>query len=406
METLHQILRENLDGLSSFGREASGGVSRLLYDENWVKAQMHLKDTFEKAGLAAYFDEVGNLFGRLEGENPNETILSGSHVDTVVQGGTLDGQLGIIAGFVAIDYLNKTYGKPKRNLEVVAIAEEEGSRFSCTYWGSRNIVGTVTEEEIGNIADGEGIPFVKAMKEAGFGFKESTTRTDFKGFVELHIEQGIVLEREQKALGVVTAIAGQYRYTVKLSGEANHAGTTPMSLRKDAVHCFSKICYEATEKAKVAGDPLVVTFGRVVPEPNVVNVVAGDLLFTIDCRHTDEEELKVFTEEMEADMERTAAEMGLAIDIDPWMKVPPVPMDDGLVAMIEAQCKEAGLNYKMMPSGAGHDAQVLAKAMPCAMIFVPSIAGISHNPAEVTHLDDLVEGTKALIAALYELAYQ
>lgn len=406
MEQLHGKIKSELNGLASFGLESSGGVSRLLYDENWVKAQNYLKEKFEHAGLVAYYDEVGNLFGRLEGENTNETILSGSHVDTVTQGGTLDGQLGIISGFIAIDYLKETYGKPKRNLEVISIAEEEGSRFPYTFWGAKNLVGSALKEDVETIADANGVSFEQAMRQAGFNYRTKPVRDDIKAFVELHIEQGKVLETEKKAIGVVTAISGQRRYTVKLKGEANHAGTTPMSYRHDAVHCFAKICVEATEKANQIGDPLVITFGKVEPKPNVVNVVSGEVLFTIDCRHTDAQALIDFTAQLEADMEATAKSMGLSIEIDRYMDAPPVPMDEKIIEMMENGIKAAGLDYKMMYSGAGHDAQIIADIAPVGMIFAPSIAGISHNPKEATHLEDLVEGVKALIASLYELGYK
>lgn len=178
-----------------------------------------------------------------------------------------------------------------------------------------------------------------------------------------------------------------------------------MGYRKDTVYCFSKIVSEAIDRAKEIGDPLVLTFGRVEPKPNTVNVVPGETLFSIDCRHTDSAVLHAFTEELEAFMTETAKEMEIDIDINRWMDEAPVPMDDQIVSVIESVVKEQGMKYRVMHSGAGHDSQIIAPHYPTAMIFVPSIKGISHNPAEETKLEDLVEGVKALAESLYKLAY-
>lgn len=408
MDHLAMQVEESINWLSSIGADPAGGISRLLYDDNWLIAQKGLEERFQQIGLQTSFDEVGNLFGRVEGSKyPSETIMSGSHVDTVVNGGSLDGQFGIIAAYLAAKYLLETYGQPLRSLEVISMAEEEGSRFPYAFWGSKNIWGLAKKEEVIEAADAEGIAFVDAMRKSGFDFRsDADLRQDIKAFVEIHIEQGNVLETIGKPIGIVNSIVGQKRYTIKLSGEANHAGTTPMSYRKDAIYGYSKIVSQAIEKANQAGDPLVLTFGHVEVVPNTVNVVPGQVTFTMDCRHTDAEFLQSFTKELEADMQATAAEQGLTIEIDLWMDEQPVPMSDEIVQALIAACNENKLDYKLMYSGAGHDSQIFAQFVPTAMLFVPSIAGISHNPAEATELSDLVEGVKALIVSLYKLAYE
>lgn len=181
---------------------------------------------------------------------------------------------------------------------------------------------------------------------------------------------------------MVTSIVGQRRYDVRLQGEANHAGTTPMSYRRDTVHAFSRICCESIAKARAEGDPLVLTFGKVEPKPNTVNVVPGFTHFTLDCRHTDQAALLRFTQEIEQDIQRICAEMGIEAEIDLWMDEAPIPMNEQLVACVSRLCETQRLNYRMMHSGAGHDSQIFAPRMPTVMMFVPSIAGISHNPAE------------------------
>ena len=408
MEGLKEEVVRKLHQLGEFGKDPDGGISRLLYSKSWVEAQSAVKEWIEKEGFEARFDEVGNLFGALKGSKSDETILTGSHIDTVKNGGLYDGQYGIVAGIIAIKYLKEKYGQPLRNLEVVSMTEEEGSRFPYTFWGSKNIVGIASPKEVETITDSDGICFVEAMKEAGFHFKDESkgVRKDVKAFVEIHVEQGIVLEKEQKSVGIVQSIVGQRRFTVRLTGESNHAGTTPMGLRRDTVYAASRMISEIITMAKKMGDPLVATVGNIEVKPNVVNVVPGKTSFTIDVRHTDKNEIVQFTSQIKDTISTLAKEHDVEAAIDMWMDADPVPMDPNIVKVIEQVCKENQLNYKMMHSGAGHDAQIFAPFVPTAMLFVPSHKGISHNPAEHTEPEDLAEGVKALMSTLYELAYK
>lgn len=401
-------IESTMNWISSYGADPTGGMSRLLYSDSWLEVQNALKNKFEELGMEANFDEVGNLFGKVIGtENPEETIATGSHVDTVVNGGNLDGQLGIFGGYLAIKHLLETYGKPKRSLEIISMAEEEGSRFPTVFWGSKNLFGLGNKEEVVNIADANGVKFVDAMHKCGFDFKKdsSSSMKAVKAFVELHIEQGNTLEMEKQSVGIINGIVGQKRYNITLKGEANHAGTTLMKYRKDVIQVFAQIVTESIKKAKDIGDPLVLTFGKIVVKPNTVNVVPGDALFTMDCRHTDADILTNFTKQIEEDMKRIASDAGVEIDIDCWMNEAPVPMNEKIISVIEEACKESNLNYRLMHSGAGHDSQIIAPRIPTGMIFVPSIKGISHNPEERTELEDLKQGIEALASSLYKLAY-
>lgn len=401
-------IRKMIDWISGFGKDEAGGVTRLLYTESWLNVQNALKEKFQQLGMEAGFDAIGNLQGKMAGTEAGAgTISTGSHVDTVVNGGKLDGQLGIIGGYLAIKDLLETYGKPKKNLAVLSIAEEEGSRFPTVFWGSKNLFGLESREEVVNIEDIDGIRFADAMHQCGFDFaeEENTLLKDTEKFLELHIEQGNTLEMEGRSVGIIHGIVGQKRYNITLKGEANHAGTTLMKYRHDVVQVYAKIVTEAVAMAKEVGDPLVITFGKINVKPNTVNVVPGDALFTMDCRHTDEKVLREFTAQVEEVMKSAAEQEGVEIDIDCWMDEKPVPMDEGMIEIIEAACKEKGLNYRRMHSGAGHDSQIIAPRIPTGMIFVPSIRGISHNPAEDTSLEDLKQGIEALEAALYKLAY-
>lgn len=402
-----ETVDELMDWLSSISDAEGPGTTRLLYSKSWLKAQEALKEKFEELGMDVQYDAVGNLFATIEGtESPEEIIATGSHVDTVEKGGRLDGQLGIMAGYMAVKELLATKGKPKKSLRIISMAEEEGSRFPYAFWGSKNIFGLAKREDVENIKDAKGVGFVDAMHESGFDFLEGEPQFNkLSAFVELHIEQGNFLEMKQKQVGVVNAIAGQKRYDITLKGQANHAGTTLMEYRKDTVECMARIVVNGIDKAKAEGNPLVLTFGKVEPKPNTVNVVPGETVFTIDCRHTDADALNAFTKELEEDMKATAESMGIEITIDNWMNEAPVPMDANIIEIIEEVCKENKLNYEVMHSGAGHDSQIFAPHVPTGMIFVPSIDGISHNPNEHTEAVDIVPGVQALASALEKLAY-
>ena len=400
---------ELLAWIAQFGKDENGGVTRLLYQPVWLEAQRALKERMEAEGFCTQYDAVGNLFARLGGSTyKDETIMVGSHIDTVKNGGMYDGQYGIVAGFLAMKYLKEKYGAPLRNIEVVSICEEEGSRFPFVFWGVKNLLGTVTKEDVKDVVDREGTSFVDAMHQAGFDFRDESQppRQDIKAFLEIHIEQGAVLEIERKSIGIVHSIVGQRRFTVEVTGETNHAGTTPMGYRKDAVYAASNIIAEVIDRAKAYGDPLVATVGRMEVQPNVVNVVPGKVVFTIDTRHTDKTVLRKFTGVIEEIIEEVSSTLGMEIKVDMWMDAEPVPMDKSLVSFVQKQCEALGQNYKIMHSGAGHDAQMMAQHVPTVLLFVPSHKGISHSPFEHTEPKDLAEGLNTLIEALYELAYK
>lgn len=401
-------LRDMLKIFSQIGADPAGGITRLLYSDAWKQAQKKLKNMLQAQGFNAYYDDVGNLFGLIEGtEDKEELILTGSHIDTVRSGGMLDGQYGIFASFLAIKNLLAKYGRPKKSLEVVSFAEEEGSRFPYAFWGSKNLVGSANKNDLSAVVDTNGVSFKAAMQEAGFDFANISQHPAKKiaAFIEIHIEQGAVLEHAQKRLGVVTAFVGQKRFDVVLKGTANHAGTTPMNLRKDALEGASRIIVTLLDKAKKIGDPLVLTFGHIVNKPNVVNVVPGEVMFTIDTRHTDAKMLDLFTEEIFVTVKKIAESLDLICEVNKWMDELPVPTDENLTNTVMEVLQENEIDFHIMHSGAGHDSQIIAPVYKTAMLFVPSIDGVSHNPMEDTKIEDLENGVRALEAVLYRLAY-
>jgi allantoate deiminase len=409
MLDLQQKIEEMVGWLASYGADPEGGVTRLLYTSSWAEAQQALEQKMRESGLETYYDEVGNLYGRLSSNNPEEgTILTGSHVDTVKHGGKYDGAFGILAGLLALRYLKETYGPPRRHLEVVSLCEEEGSRFPLTFWGSTNITGTAPLDKISHIQDTGEIPFIEAMSEAGFGagHYRNPRREDILSFIELHIEQGPILEREKIPIGIVEQIVGQKRYTIECIGEANHAGTTPMAWRKDALRGSSQMIVTIMESADRIGAPLVATVGKIEVEPNVSNVIPNKVTFTLDIRHPQGDVLDSFCDEAIAACCDIAQDRGLQLKVEKHLDVRPVEMDASLLRRIETICRNLAIPYKLMSSGAGHDAQIMALHYPTSLIFVPSHRGISHNPAEYTSKEDLAAGVQVLIQLLYQLGYE
>nr|WP_145158916.1 Zn-dependent hydrolase [Paenibacillus terrae] len=397
-----------LEDLGRIGREPGGGVTRLLYSPSWQEAQRLLAGRMADAGLEVRYDRVGNLYGRLPGTRPDlPVVLTGSHVDTVRAGGDYDGAGGIAAGIAALTYLKRRFGMPVRTLEVVSFCEEEGSRFPLTYWGSGSIGGNYRIGDGIGIYDAEGVSLDEAMKAAGFGQESQPDcrRRDIGDYVELHIEQGVVLEAAGRRIGVVESIVGQRRYGIAVTGNSNHAGTTPMSYRADALAGAADMIVRVEEMAKRAGNGVVATVGRIEAWPNTPNVIPGEVRFSLDIRHTESWMLNEFSDSALETFQEIAAARKLQVKTDCWLKTEPVPMDGTLAGRIERLCMEADLPYLRMVSGAGHDAQMMAAVSRAAMLFVPSRGGISHAKEEYTEPAHLTEGAAVLAACLHELAY-
>ncbi|WP_415273038.1 allantoate deiminase [Bacillus siamensis] len=401
-------ITDYIEWLAQYGASADGGVTRLLYTKEWMDAQLAVKTEMSSFGLETRFDDVGNVFGRLTGtQSPDEVIVTGSHIDTVINGGKYDGAYGVLAAMLAIKQLKETYGAPKKTLEAVSLCEEEGSRFPMTYWGSGNMTGVFSEQDAKERRDESGVSLQTAMHESGFGkgVFQSAYRTDISAFVELHIEQGQTLEMSGRDLGIVTSIAGQRRYLVTLEGECNHAGTTSMKWRKDPLAAGSRIIHELLLRAEEQPDELRLTCGKITAEPNVANVIPGRVQFSIDIRHQNQRVLKQFHEDMAVLINRICHQKGIHAVIDEYMRIEPVPMDKRLKDAAFETAAENGISCEEMVSGAGHDAQMIGRRHPACMLFVPSRSGISHSPKEYTSARQLEIGVRALTDLLYKLAY-
>lgn len=394
-----------LKWLAEYGKTAENGITRLVYTDSWLQAQQALKEWLEREGFSVEIDAAGNLLASLKGSSlPHEVVLTGSHLDSVVNGGIYDGQYGIIGGALAIIQLLKKYGQPKKTLQLVAFAEEEGSRFPYAMWGSRNMFGQAKLKDVEGITDTEGVSMIEAMTAFGYSGKQQP-KHDVKAFIELHIEQGSVLEKENKEIGIVHTIVGQRRFLVTVQGETNHAGTTPMSYRRDPMKAASMMISRVMTLADEARDPLVATVGKFELEPNIPNVVPGKATFTLDIRHIHASVLETFTSMAAAEIHSIAEQHKVEVQIETWFTSEPVPMDEKIIKLLSECCEERNIPYKLMHSGAAHDAQVVASVVPTAMVFVPSQAGISHSPLEYTNDQALENGIDVLAETLRQLAY-
>ncbi|MEO5757442.1 MAG: Zn-dependent hydrolase [Mesorhizobium sp.] len=394
--------------LGEFGAHSGTGVWRTVYSPEWVAANAQFADWCRQAGLAVHHDAVGNVWGRLEGEEAGPSVVSGSHIDSQTPGGRYDGALGAIAALVAVDALAKQFGKPRRTLEVLALCEEEGSRFAAaSLWGSRAITGCIEPRELDELIDADGVSMRQAMKAAGLdpdAFGEAE-RDDIGTFIELHIEQGPVLEAADLAVGLVTAINGLRHYRVELTGEANHAGAFPMDARRDPMAGFAEIAGGIISTAERWGRPAVTTVGQVNVEPNLPAIIPAKVSFMIDARHPDPEAVLRLYALHENLIREVADRRGLEVKITLVENQAPLICHPEIIAAIKATAEEKGIRLGALPSGGSHDTQQMSRIARAGMIFVRSKDGRSHTPEEFSSINDIVDGIKVLAGTLYKLAY-
>ena len=338
----------------------------------------------EDAGLTVRRDAVGNVIGRVGAGPP---LVLGSHIDTVPDAGRYDGPLGVLAALAVVGRL-AAHGD-RSSLEVVAFADEEGTRFGTTYLGSSAYTGSFDGESL-DVVDGAGVTLRDAIRNAGGDPDMAVTAAvpELAGYVEVHIEQGPVLEREGLPVGVVTAIAGQTRARITLTGEAGHAGTLPMDARRDALAAASEVVL-AVERLARATAGLVATVGALSLAPNVGNVVPGETRMLLDVRHADDRVRRQAADEIRAEAERIAGVRGVDAGWTLRYDTPAVELDPGLRGRLAEAVRDQGLPVRELVSGAGHDAVVLSRICPAAMLFVRCAGGISHDPRESVSEEDV-----------------
>jgi hydantoinase/carbamoylase family amidase len=390
-------LAADLEEAARIGAD-DGGVSRFAWTPELARANEWLVGRLQELGLETEIDAAGNVFGRWEG-GEGTAVLVGSHLDTVPRGGRYDGALGVVAALEVVRTLKREGISLRRPLWIVSFNDEEGSRFQTGMLGSRAFIGDLDPEDWRRrgVAD--------AMAAGGFDFErlgEAKAVDRVGAYLELHIEQGPVLEQEGLDLGIVSGIAGLLGFRVRLSGEANHAGTTPMASRRDALAGASRIVLELREEARSRGD-MTANVGILTVAPGGFNVIPGTAEFTIDARAGDADTFARAEKFVRDTLERVAAEEQLDLEVTKTHRKPPTPLDPGLQELLAQGVAAEGATARSLPSGAGHDAMVLAKHVPAAMLFVPSRAGISHSPDEYTSPEQCELGARVLARAVRAL---
>jgi len=393
--------------LAEIGKQEGGGVTRLSFTEEERAAKSLVASYMEQADLSVYEDAAGNLFGRREGSDPEApVVLVGSHVDSVYNGGNFDGPLGVLAGVEILQTMDERGVQTRHPVEVAAFTDEEGARFSFGMIGSRALSGTLTPEDLLH-EDGQGTSIAEAMKSRGLDPDAiggaARPPGAVKAYVELHIEQGKVLEDEGLPVGIVTGIAGPLWLRFVLEGEAGHAGTTPMGLRRDALAAAARIMGSIEAEASKTGTA-VGTVGQLSLSPGGVNIIPGRVEFTLDLRDNDERIRDEVEQRIVREARRTCEERGVGLDVDILQRVAPVPCSDLVQDAAKAACEEVGLEPYPLASGAGHDGMHLKDLCPVGMIFVRSKSGISHNPDEWSSKQDCVAGANTLYHTVLDLA--
>ena len=402
------MVEQHIMELARLGACGETGVCRTVYSDEWVAAQDRLATWGREAGLTVSQDAVGSVWARLEGSEPGPSIATGSHIDSQVPGGRYDGVLGAIAAIIALRTLKDRFGTPRRTLEGVSFCEEEGSRFPATnWWGSRAVTAAIWPNEPHEIVSASGETIAQAMQAVGLDPARipEAARTDIDTFVELHIEQGPILEHEGVPVGVVKGIPGIRHYLVELVGRTDHAGGVPMDLRRDAMAAAAEIIARAGETARAWGRPAVTTTGRIHVQPNLAAAIPGKVTFTIDARHPDPAKVQELWANHEALIQSVAKKHDVEASWSLLVDHPPCPSDPELIDLLETTAMEQGIPFVSMYSGGGHDTQQMGLMSKVAMVFVQSRGGRSHTPDEYTAPEHAAAGIQVLTAALYRLAY-
>jgi allantoate deiminase len=401
-------LWRRLSDLGEIGRQSGGGVTRLSFTDEERAAKDRVASYMDEAGLSVREDAAGNLFGWREGRNADlPSVLVGSHVDSVYNGGDFDGPLGVLAGVEVLQTMQERGVETDHSIEVVAFTDEEGARFSFGMIGSRALAGRLTPEDLAKNEDRDGVSIAGAMR--GYGLDPErvgeTARPEgsVKAYVELHIEQGRVLENEDLPAGIVTGIAGPVWLRFSLEGETGHAGATPMRLRHDSLAAASEIISLIEAEASATGTS-VGTVGQLSLEPGGINIIPGHVEFTLDLRDIDQG----VRDRVEGRILEEAAEICRRRDVEMWVKalqrLAPAPCSELVMDAVGRACERVGIRPHALPSGAGHDGMQLTGLCPMGMIFVRSRGGVSHSPEEWSTKEDCAAGCNVLYWTVLDLA--
>lgn len=407
MRIRKERIQKDLEAINDFNATPGKGITRFTFSREHQGALFYVVEELRRIGAVCSFARGGNLRGRLEGSDPSgPAVMMGSHLDTVAEGGRFDGPSGVAAALEAARIIKEDDLFHRVPIDLVVFAEEEGGRFGWGLLGSSVWSGKMPASQLALIRDREGVGYGEAMERAGVKIQDSTLLhpDTLQAMLELHIEQGSVLESRTAAIGVVEAIVGIKQVLVTIEGSADHAGTTPMTLRRDAMQGAARIIAAVETVARQEGEWGVATVGQVFCEPGQANVIPGLVRFSVDVRHRDESRLRAMAAGVAHVAETISKARNLRCHTEVKTEAEPVEMTPGICDLIETIARKRGIEPVRMASGAGHDTGVIAKICDAGMIFVPSRGGRSHCAEEFTRLEDIALGAEILLETVLELA--
>ncbi|NLL81620.1 MAG: Zn-dependent hydrolase [Tissierellia bacterium] len=408
MKTSLERIRNDIEQLAKFTSTPGNGLTRMSFSLEDKGAREYIKKQMKSAGLYVYEDAIGNVVGRLEGEVDGPVVMVGSHFDSVKNGGNFDGQAGVVTALEIARVLNENSIKPKYPIEFIGIIEEEGGRFGSGLFASRAMIGQVSRNDLDIYKDENGISIAEAMED--FGFDPSKIHEgirkpgDIKAFLELHIEQGPILESKGMDIGIVEYIVGLTEIEYIVKGRPDHAGTTPMDMRTDALDIAVSVISKISDFAKEAGSGTVATVGVLNILPGAANIVPGEVKFMVDIRSKDEKCIEEVKSKIEESLLESCKINGTEFTSTEKLYAPPVKLSDNLINKVIKYSDKIELKRELMLSGAGHDAMVMAKITDVGLIFVPSKGGRSHCPEEWTDYEDLQKGIEVALETIIDIS--
>ncbi|MFP7735780.1 Zn-dependent hydrolase [Priestia aryabhattai] len=397
-------LKNTLERFADYGRTPNNGVTRLALSEEDRLARDYFCSCCRDLGMDIKIDDLGCIYATLEGLEDKPPVVIGSHMDSVKKGGRFDGILGVVAGLELVRTLVEHNIKPKVPITIVNFTNEEGARFEPSMMASGILSGKFQKDVMMKKMDVDGVTFEQALQACGYEGDTSNRLTKASAFVELHIEQGPILEREAKSIGVVECVLGMVCYEIEVTGESDHAGTTPMDMRKDALFAANNLISEARHELGRLDSNLVYTMGRMNVLPNIHTVIPHKVIFSLEARHTDEDIIASVEKVIQSLPDQAELLEGCEVRVTKLWGRDTVWFDKTICDEVEESVRSLGYSYKRMVSGAGHDAQFLASYIPTAMIFIPSVNGKSHCEEEFTPWEECEKGVNVLLETVIKLA--
>ncbi|MFB1051970.1 Zn-dependent hydrolase [Paraliobacillus sp. JSM ZJ581] len=404
MEQLKQRIEKHIETIATFTATPGNGTTRLTYSKEDLQARHYIKEQMKASGLTVKEDGLGNIFGKLDGALADApSVMVGSHFDSVPNGGAYDGTAGVVAALEVANLFYLANIKPTYPLEIIALVEEEGARFGGGLMGSRGITGELSEAEFSQLKDKNGVSTKEAMQDIGLdpSLPKARDSKTMKAFLEMHIEQGPILEEKNIPIGVVASIVGQAEYYITIKGQAGHAGTTPMDKRSDALITAAKIISELPEFAIAEGNGTVVTTGQLNVFPNGSNVIPDKVVFTVDIRSGKEKNVQHVIQLMKQCVALYQGN-GIEIEVEETLYVKPKALSEKIQQLLKEHSSKCDIPYCSIDSGAGHDAMVFTDVTEVGMLFIPSKAGLSHCPEEWSDAADIANA----VEILYQTAKQ